>query len=67
MAMTILKRQLITDSTGQPVGVILPWDEFVRVEKYLDEQEVVNSLDDKLAQIRDASTDPLYLADLAGT
>jgi hypothetical protein len=32
----ILKRQLITDATGKPVGVILPLEEYALVEAVLE-------------------------------
>lgn len=67
MSATTLKRQLITDSTGHPVGVILPWEEFVLVEKYLDEQAFVFSEEDKLTQMEKAANDPLFMADLEET
>ena len=67
MSSTTLKRQMITDSTGHPVGIILPWEEFVLVEKYLDEQKSFFSEDEKLAQMEKAAHDPLFLADLEDT
>jgi hypothetical protein len=36
--MTILKRQFITDKEGNPVGVILPLEEFALVEDILEQQ-----------------------------
>jgi hypothetical protein len=35
--MTVLKRQFIKDAEGNPVGVILPLEEFVLVEELLDQ------------------------------
>jgi hypothetical protein len=67
MSATVLKRQMITDSMGHPVGVILPWAEFVRVEKYLAVQEIIFSEDEKLVQMEKAAHDPLFLADLEET
>jgi hypothetical protein len=37
IAMTVLKRQFITDAEGNPVGVILPLEEFVLVEDLLEQ------------------------------
>ncbi len=35
--MTLLKRQFITDAEGNPVGVILPLEEFALVEDLLEQ------------------------------
>jgi hypothetical protein len=42
----VLKRQLITDATGKPVGVILPLEEYRLVEAILDQNFVGKVADD---------------------
>lgn len=63
MTSIVLKRQLITDAAGNPVGVILPLEEYAVVEKIL-KQRFPSSEDEKLAQIEQAANDPLFLEDL---
>lgn len=62
--MTILKRQVITDSTGTPIGVILPIEEYRRVSSILEQPQ---GLDDQLLQMGAAAHDQLFLADLDET
>jgi hypothetical protein len=62
--MTILKRQFITDVTGNPVGVILPLEEYALVEEILEQHHQTLSEADKLAQMEQAVHDPLFMADL---
>jgi hypothetical protein len=38
MAGTVLKRQFITDASGNPVGVILPLEEYALVEETLKQR-----------------------------
>jgi hypothetical protein len=63
----VLKRQFITDSAGNPVGVILPLDQFALVEKILEQQFPVTNDAEKLERMRQAAHDPLFLADLHET
>jgi hypothetical protein len=37
MEAIILKRQLITDASGKPVGAILPLNEYAVVQKFLEQ------------------------------
>jgi hypothetical protein len=37
MEAIILKRQLITDASGKPVGAILPLNEYAMVQKFLEQ------------------------------
>ena len=72
MTNMVLKRQLITDASGNPVGVILPLEEYAAVEKILEQRfpldvPIRNSDDEKLAQIEQAACDPLFLDDLHET
>ncbi len=62
--MPVLKRQFITDAAGNPIGVILPLEEYALVADTL-EQRLTAQLDDKLRQMEHAAHDPLFLADLA--
>ena len=64
MAMTVLKRQFITDAAGNPVGVILPLEEFALVEETLKQRLPSPGTADKLVQMELAATDPLFMSDL---
>ena len=64
--MSVLKRQLITDTAGNPIGVILPMEEYTLVADTL-EQRLTAQLEDKLRQIEQAPHDPLFMADLEET
>ena len=37
MEAIILKRQLVTDASGKPVGAILPLNEYAMVQKFLEQ------------------------------
>jgi hypothetical protein len=63
----VLKRQFITDAAGNPVGVILPLEQFVLVENILEEQFPLVDDVDKLDLMRQAAHDPAFLADLEET
>jgi len=65
--MTVLKRQFITDADGQPIGIILPLEEFALIATTLEQRLVTQQLEAKLQQIEAASSDPLFLADLGET
>ena len=67
MAGTVLKRQFITDALGNPVGVILPLEEYAVVEETLKQRLPVPDTEDKLAQIEQAAGDTLFMNDLRET
>ena len=67
MAGSVLKRQFITDASGNPVGVILPLEEFALVEETLKQRLPVPDTEDKLAQIEQAASDTLFMNDLRET
>jgi hypothetical protein len=69
MTTTILKRQFITDAAGNPIGVILPIEEFSLVEEILTQHLRPPALTeaDKLDQMEQAANDPLFMADLQDT
>ena len=67
MGTTVLKRQFITDTAGNPVGVILPLEEFALVKEILEQRFPTASKADKLDQIEQAAKDPLFMADLHET
>ncbi|OGO40482.1 MAG: hypothetical protein A2Z04_07730 [Chloroflexi bacterium RBG_16_57_9] len=67
MTTSVLKRQLIKDETGNPVGAILPLEEFALVKEILEQYFPTSSEVDKLHQIEQAANDPLFLADLHDT
>ena len=62
-----IKRQVITDSEGKPVAVILPIQEFALIEDVLDKQIRNRTEDESIALMREAIHDPLFLADLNET
>jgi hypothetical protein len=67
MTTTMLKRQFITDADGNPVGVILPVEEFKLIEQVLEQRLSETSVAEKIALIDQAAQDPLFLADLRET
>lgn len=62
--MLALKRQFITDATGQPVAVILPIEEFRLVAEVLAQRLATASIDAQLQLLQQAPTDHQFLADL---
>jgi len=66
MTRTVLKRQFITDAASNPIGVILPLEEFALVEEMLEQQQRPSEAD-KLEQMEQATHDPLFMADLHET
>lgn len=60
MTTTVLKRQFITDSLGNPIGVILPMEEFALVEEMLEQRLLTSTEADKLSLIEQATQDPLF-------
>jgi len=67
MTKTILKRQFITDAAGNPVGVILPLEEFALVEEILEQRFPTHGEANKLDKMEQAANDPLFMADLRET
>ena len=67
MATPVLKRQFITDAAGNPVGVILPLEEFALVEEVLRQHVSVPSTAEKLAHLEQATEDALFMTDLRDT
>jgi len=67
MTTTVLKRQFITDAAGNPIGVILPLEEFALVERILEQRVPTPSEANKLSQMEQAANDPLFMADLHET
>jgi hypothetical protein len=67
MSTTTLKRQFITDADGNPIGVILPLEEYALIEDFLDQHLSDPRLDEKIALIEQAANDPLFIADLRET
>jgi hypothetical protein len=64
MATTVLRRQFITDAGGNPVGVILPLEEFALVEDTLKQRLPVSGAANKLVQMDQAANDDLFMDDL---
>lgn len=67
MTVTRLKRQFIRDAEGNPVGVILPMEEYVRIAPLIERPPVVEGEAAALEQMAYAAQDPLFLADLRET
>lgn len=66
MTTITLKRQFITDATGQPVGVIVPLEEFALEEGLLSRQPVTGEAEN-IAQMEQAFQNSLFMADLRET
>ncbi len=64
---TMLKRQYITDADGNPIGIILPLEEFALIEQVLEQRLSDSQMDEKIVLIDQATHDPLFLADLRET
>lgn len=64
MTTAVLKRQYITDAMGNPIGVILPIEEFMLVEEMLEQRLLIPTEADKLNQMEQAAHDPLFMTDL---
>jgi hypothetical protein len=60
MFMATLKRQFINDESGNPVAVILPFEEYVMVKDLLDHA----SDTEKLSLMEKAINDERFMADL---
>ncbi len=67
MVTTVLKRQFITDTEGNPVGVILPIEEFALVKEILAQRSPTTGEAAKIKQMEQAANDPLFMADLHET
>ena len=67
MTVAVLKRQFIMDAAGNPVGVILPLEEFALVKDILERPSQTLSETDKLDQMEQAAQDPLFMTDLRAT
>lgn len=65
MSQEILVRQFIRDTSGQPVAVILPIEEYALVRPILENRD--QELGVKLREMELAAKDPLFLADLRAT
>jgi hypothetical protein len=65
--MTMLKRQFITDAAGNPIGVILPLEEYALVQEILEQRSQPTSEADQLDRMAQAVHDPLFMADLRET
>ena len=62
--MTTLKRQFITDAAGNPIGVILPLEEYALVQEILEQRSQPIDAADQLDRMAQAGHDPLFMADL---
>jgi len=67
MAAHVLKRQFIRDSDGNPIGVILPLEEFALVEEALKQRLQATSIAEKINQMKKAAKDDLFMDDLRET
>lgn len=70
MSPTTINKQFITDKQGRQLGVILPIEDYLRVEPILQQYELdrkdasLEAEEEKLRLIEQAANDPLFLADL---
>jgi len=64
MPATALKRQFISDTEGNPVGILLPLAEFRLVEPFLRRTLGSETESERLLLMEQAATDPLFLTDL---
>ena len=64
MSDSVLKRQIITDSEGNPIGVILPMNEYLMIEKNLPKIGPHFDVNEKLKRLNSAVIDPLFMTDL---
>jgi hypothetical protein len=64
---TTLKRQFITDAEGNPIGVILPLEEYALIEQILEQRLSDPKMTEEIALVEQAANDPLFLADLQET
>jgi hypothetical protein len=62
-----LQRQFITNAVGQPIGVILPLEEFALIATILEQRLAAQQSDTKLQELEAAARDPLFVADLHET
>jgi hypothetical protein len=62
--MALLKRQFITDTTGYPIAIILPLEEYQLVEPILEQCSQAKSEADKLKLMEQAPNDARFMADL---
>ena len=67
MTTTVVKRQIIRDAEDNPIAVILPMEDFALVKDVLDQRSRTMTDAAKLAKIKLAAQDPLFLADLRET
>ena len=67
MTKAVLKRQFVTDAACNPIGVILPLEEFALVQEILEQQSQTLREADKLDQMEQAAHDPLFMHDLRET
>ena len=67
MTTTVVKRQIIRDAEDNPIAVILALEEFALVKDLLDQRSRTTNDADKLAKMKQAAKDPLFLADLSET
>lgn len=67
---TTISKQFITDKQGRQLGVILPIEDYLRVEPILRQYELdhkdasLETEEEKLRLIEKAANDALFLADL---
>ncbi|MBM4457460.1 MAG: hypothetical protein FJ011_06785 [Chloroflexi bacterium] len=65
MSQAVLARQVIKDTLGQPIAVLLPIEEYALVRPILESRE--QELAGKVHEMELAARDPLFLADLRET
>ena len=67
MSISVLKRQIIKDAEGKPIGVILPMEEYLMIERNLPREDIPKIQAGKLDLMKHAANDTLFMADLNET
>jgi CRISPR/Cas system endoribonuclease Cas6 (RAMP superfamily) len=62
--MALLKRQFITDTTGYPIAVILPLEDYKLVAPILEQERLDQDEADKLKLMEQAPNDARFMTDL---
>lgn len=68
--MASIQRQIIRDTAGTPIGVLLPMEDYAAVKDILEAETKPNELktnEEKVEMMKRAAKDPLFLADLEDT
>jgi hypothetical protein len=62
---TTLKRQFITDAEGNPIGVILPLEEYALIEQILEQRLSDPKMTEKIALVEQAANESISCCELS--